>query len=310
VKDKNKNKKMDEIKIGPIRMLPGPGKGKYPHCHSLYIEGAGVLIDPASDRERLVRLREEEDVSMVWLTHWHEDHFMHWDLFSDLPLWVGRQDAPPLMDIETFLDWYDMDLPANLHLRDMWQVILKEQFHFTPRMPDRLLDDGEMLEINGVRIQVIHSPGHTPGHLSFWFSDYEVMFLGDYDLTAFGPWYGDKYSSIEQTLASAEILRKYPAATWFTCHETGVFYGDTEKLWDQYLAVVDRREEKLLDYLKNPRSSNRTMEDIISQWIVYGKPREPLDYFIFGERAIMGKHLEHLIESGHVAQDGEHFYAL
>jgi hypothetical protein len=136
------------------------------------------------------------------------------------------------------------------------------------------------------------------------------MFLGDYDLSAFGPWYGDKYSSIKQTLESAEILRKYPASTWFTCHETGVFYGDTEKLWDQYLAVVDRREEKLFDYLKNPCSSNRSMEDIISQWIVYGKPREPKDYFIFGERAIMGKHLERLIESGYVAQDGDRFFAL
>ncbi len=61
---------------------------------------------------------------------------------------------------------------------------------------------------------------------------------------------------------------------------------------------------------KYPHSSNRSMDDIISQWIVYGKSREPKDYFIFGERAIMGKHLERLIESGHVAQDGDRFYAL
>lgn len=295
---------MKEIKVGPIRMLPGPKKGKYPHCHSLYIEGAGVLIDPASDRERLKRLRKEEDVRMIWLTHWHEDHFMHWDLFSDLPLWVGRQDAPPLMDMEVLLDWYNMNLPENIHLREFWEPILKEQFHYAPRTPDRLLDDGEIIELDGVRIEVIHSPGHTPGHLSFWFPDHKAIFLGDYDLTPFGPWYGDKYSSISQTRASADILRKVPAATWFTCHETGIFYGDTEKLWDQYIKVIDQREEKLFNFLNRPR----TMEEIIQQWIVYGKAREPAEYFVFGERAIMGKHLEALIEKGHVAQDGDHFY--
>ncbi|RJP75878.1 MAG: MBL fold metallo-hydrolase [Desulfobacteraceae bacterium] len=294
---------MEETKIGPIQMLRGPNKGKYPHCHSLYIEGAGVLIDPASDRERLVRLREEEGVRMIWLTHWHEDHLMHWDLFSDVPLWIGRLDAPPLLDMETFLDWYNMDRPTNLHLRDMWRSILKEQFHYMPRTPDRLLDDGEMIDLNGIRVKVIHSPGHTPGHLAFWFPDHEIVFLGDYDLTPFGPWYGDRHSSINQTLASAEILRNLPASTWFTCHETGIFYGDTQALWDRYLAVIDRREERLLEYLGSPR----TMEDIIGQWIVYGKPREPKDYFIFGERSIMDKHLERLKGHRKIYQDGAYY---
>ena len=296
---------MKEITAGPIRMLPGPKKGKYPHCHSIYIEGAGVLIDPASDRNRLIRLREEENVRMIWLTHWHEDHFMHWDLFADLPLWVGRQDAPPLSDLETFLDWYNMDQPENLHLRDMWRTIMVDQFHYAPRTPDRLLDYGEMIEFDNIRVKVIHSPGHTPGHISFWFPDHKVVFLGDYDLTPFGPWYGDRLSSMEQTLASAEILRRLPAKIWFACHEAGVFYGDTKKLWDDYLSVVDRREEKLLEYLKSPK----TMDDIIGQWIVYGKAREPLDFFVFGERSIMGKHLEGLIETDRVIRDGKFFCA-
>ncbi len=297
---------MEETKIGPVRMLPGPRKGKYPHCHSIYVEGAGVLIDPASDRDRLIRLRNEEDVKMIWLSHWHEDHFMHWDLFADLPLWIGRQDAPPLSDLEILLDWYNMGQPENRSLRDRWRPLMIDQFHFTPRTPDRLLDDGEIFELSGVRMEVIHTPGHTPGHLSFWFPDEKIIFLGDYDLTWFGPWYGDLYSSIEQTLASGELLRNLPADTWIACHETGIFYGDTEKLWDDYLAVVDRREEKLMEFLKTPR----TMDEIIHQWIVYGRAREPMDFFIFGERAIMEKHLERLITSSQVGREKERYYAI
>jgi len=70
---------MQEQSFGPIRFIPGENRGKYPYSHSLHVDGEGILIDPASDRDRLKRLREESVVGEVWLSHWHEDHFMHLD---------------------------------------------------------------------------------------------------------------------------------------------------------------------------------------------------------------------------------------
>ena len=82
-------KLMEEQRWCPVWFIPGQNKGSYPYCHSLYIEGAGILIDPASDRERLIQLRKEHGVNAVLLSHWHEDHLMHLDLFDDLPLWIS-----------------------------------------------------------------------------------------------------------------------------------------------------------------------------------------------------------------------------
>jgi glyoxylase-like metal-dependent hydrolase (beta-lactamase superfamily II) len=121
---------MEEQSFGPVRFLPGENGGRYPFCHSLYVEGTGVLIDPASSRERLIRLRAEEGVKMVWLSHWHEDHFMHLDLFDDLPLWVSPRDAPPLADLQILLDWYGFDAEE----RQFWEPLLREQFHFRPQI--------------------------------------------------------------------------------------------------------------------------------------------------------------------------------
>jgi glyoxylase-like metal-dependent hydrolase (beta-lactamase superfamily II) len=291
---------MQEQTFGPIRFIPGPNRGKYPHCHSVYVEGAGILIDPAGDRERLKRLRAEEGVRAVWLSHWHEDHIMHLDLFDDLPLAVHPADAPMLTDVEVFLDAYGIEDPDA---RTSWQSFLRETFHFRPRCADQFLEEGQVIDLDGVHVEILHTPGHTPGHLGFRFREPEVLFLGDYDLTAFGPWYGDRDSSIAQTVAAVKRLQGVPAQTWLTGHETGVFDATPPEVWNRYLAVIDQRRRALLELLAAPR----TMTEIVNAWIVYRKPREPLDFYTHAEKALMGKHLEEFLADGRVVRDGDRF---
>ena len=280
-----------EQNFGPVRIIPGPNKGRYPYCHSVYIEGAGVLIDPGSDRRRLQEMKERGEIRMIWLTHWHEDHHMHLDLFPEVPLWIGEYDAPALRDLEEMLDWYGM---TDGPIRDFFRASLLDQFNFRPRSADRLLKDGELIDLGCVTVEVLLAPGHTPGHLAFYFREPQVLLLGDVDLTPFGPWYGDRDSSIEQTISSVGKLREIPAKVWLTSHEKGVFTENPGELWDAYLGVIQRREQKLLELLK----SGPTIEEIVNAWIVYGRKREPEEFFEFGERANIGKHLDRLLKEG------------
>jgi hypothetical protein len=98
-------------------------------------------------------------------------------------------------------------------------------------------------------------------------------------------------------------LKRTPAEVFLTSHETGVFIGDPGKLWDDYLEVIQERERKLLDLLKEPR----TIEEIVGSWIIYGREREPKAFFEFGERGLMEKHLDRLIKSGVVVQKKDHY---
>jgi glyoxylase-like metal-dependent hydrolase (beta-lactamase superfamily II) len=291
---------MEEKHFGPVWFIPGENRGKYPFCHSVYVEGAGVLIDPASDRERLIQLRQGPGVTEVWLSHWHEDHLMHLDLFDDLPLVVPDMETEPLASSEAFMDWYGMDNPKY---REAWLHLLTDQFHFHPRAATRTFRGGEVMAFNSVTIEVISTPGHTPGHLAFFFKEPAVLFLGDYDLGKFGPWYGDRDSSIEDTITSVNKLRRIPARTWITGHETGLFETDPGEDWDRYLNIIEEREQKLLAYLVQPR----TLDEIVSQWIIYQKPREPAAFFEFGERALIGKHLERLLAKGRIQQAGDRY---
>lgn len=291
---------MEEKHFGPVWFIPGKNLGKYPYCHSIYIEDAGVLIDPASDKERLIELRKQSGVKEIWLSHWHEDHFMHLDLFDDLPFCIMEQDAIPLSDIEILMDSYGVDE----EYREFWRPLYHEVFHFRPRKPARFLQDGEVMDLGSITVNVMNTPGHTPGHVAFFFQEIGLLYMADYDLSNFGPWYGDAESSIEKTIASVRRLQRIPATTWITSHEQGLFEEDPGELWDRYLGVIDVREQKLLQLLEKPK----TFQEIIEACIIYGKPRKPAYFFEFGEKAHMRKHLEQLIRNGTVAmKNGRYF---
>lgn len=287
-----------DAQFGRIRFICGDNGGKYPFNHSLYLEGDNtcVIIDPSCSLQKLTDLQKKSKVDQVWLSHWHEDHIRYVNLFTDCPLWISEKDFPPLTDINVFLDWYGLKEGV---LRELWKKEMLEKNNYRPKKEARFIKDEETINLGALAVQVIATPGHTPGHLSFFFPDEEILFLGDYDLTSFGPWYGDVYSSIEQTIQSIHRLKNIPARRWITSHNTGVFEQNPGKLWDDYENVIYQREEKIMNFLDKPK----TIDEIVSAWLIYGKPREPKEFFEFNERALVGKHIDRLKRQGKITLD-------
>ena len=292
---------MEDRQFGRIRFVCGENGGKYPFNHSLYLRGdrSRVIIDPACSLEKLTRLKDE-GVDCVWLSHWHEDHIRYIDLFENRSLRISGRDFPPLTDINIFLDWYDIKIPQE---RSNWRKIMLEVFNFRPRSEANFLVDDETVDLGGLTIQVLPTPGHTPGHLSFFFPEEELLFLGDYDLTSFGPWYGDVYSDIEETIKSIHKLKAVPARRWVASHNTGLFEENPGRLWDDYENVIHERENKLLAFLEKPK----TIAEICAAWLIYGRPREPKEMYEFNERVLVRKHLEYLQGQDKIILDDERY---
>lgn len=289
--------------FGPVHFIPGANKGRYPHSNSVYVDGSGILIDAGADEARYRELLAGPGVKEVWLSHCHEDHLTHLDLFAGLPLVQMACEAGSLSGVEAILDGYGFE---REDYRDYWRTRLSAEFNIRPRRATRYFTPGEILDLGVCTVEVILSPGHTPGHTAFFFREPQVLFLGDYDLTAFGPWYGDRLGSIDETITSVRRLQQVPAKVWLTSHEDGCFEGDATEAFDRYLAVIDAREAKLLEFLSAPR----TMEDIVAACLVYRKPREPKAFFEWGEGAIMGKHIERLMKKGTIAREGDRYRRL
>ncbi len=283
---------MNVEKFGRIVFVPGLNKSRYPFCNSVFIDDdRKVVIDPASDDKLLQEIAPEEGFDILINSHYHEDHFAFNYLFPRSELYVPINDAPCFQSMDTMLEYYGMkDTPYE----QVWKRVLIDSFHYQERASDRLLEDGEILDFGHTQLEVVHTPGHTIGHCSFYCPQEGVLILGDYDLTSFGPWYGDASSDIRQTRESVHKLLNIPADVYITSHEEGIIKGDIKVLAEAYLDIIDQRQNEIMKFLRKSRS----LDDIVRQWIIYKKPREPKQFYEFSEQAMIKKHLDLLMEDG------------
>jgi glyoxylase-like metal-dependent hydrolase (beta-lactamase superfamily II) len=124
-------------------------------------EDPAIVIDPADELPRILEALGERPVTTVVLTHCHFDHIAAAEGLVEAtgaPLLAHRLDAPFVTDpVGTGAALFAMDGTA-------------------PR-PDRELEDGDVVEGDGFQLEVVHTPGHTPGSISLLGEEH--LFSGD-----------------------------------------------------------------------------------------------------------------------------------
>ena len=107
--------------------------------------GAGVLIDAANEHDLLIPVARDAGVRRVLTTHGHWDHIQAVTAARDAGIDVGV--APP---DAAMLPGYDF-----------------------------VVHDGDVIEVGELRLHAIHTPGHTPGSVSFLLEGWPILFSGD-----------------------------------------------------------------------------------------------------------------------------------
>ena len=85
-------------------------------------------------------------ITQIWNTHWHPDH-------------AGGN--------------------AEIVAKTGARVVGPEEVDRIGAAPDRILHEGDTVELGGLRARVIETPGHTLGHIVFHLADHKIAFVGD-----------------------------------------------------------------------------------------------------------------------------------
>jgi glyoxylase-like metal-dependent hydrolase (beta-lactamase superfamily II) len=278
-------------------VLFGARGGKYPHGNALLVRGSeeSVVIDPGLGM--VARQGALPRVDRVLNSHCHEDHIAGNHLFPSATWHLHEADRPGITSLDAMMAIYGYPEPIHSGFRK----IVVSEFHFVARADAQAFRDGDVFDLGGgVRIRVLHAPGHTRGHSFFWIEPDDVLYLGDVDLSSFGPYYGDAWSDLadfERTLAE---LRPLAPRHWATFHHIGVLDARDAFLarLDRFEAVIADRERRLLAYL---REGPRTLVEVARHRFVY-RPEDPISFAEAVEARSMSQHLARLLEAGRVRE--------
>ena len=187
------------------------------HCYLLIGSERALLIDTGlgvcNIYEQVRRLTNKPVAAVA--THIHWDHI------------GGHKYFPEFYAHEAELDWLNGKFPLPLQaVKNMVvdRCELPEDFCINgyaifQGKPGRLLDDGDTIDLGGRTIQVLHTPGHSPGHLCFWEDEKGYLYSGD--LVYEGTLFANYPSTDPQSyLTSLEKIALLPVKQLFPGHHS------------------------------------------------------------------------------------------
>ncbi len=137
------------------------------NCFLLRRDGAeqALIVDPGEEAPRLLAAIESLGVELagILLTHTHFDHIgavAPLAKATGAEVWVPEVEKHVLADIMSYVPW------PGFGPYESWEA-------------EHTLVGGERLELAGMEIDVISTPGHSPGHVSFSIAEDRVLFSGD-----------------------------------------------------------------------------------------------------------------------------------
>jgi len=124
-----------------------------------------LIVDPGDEADRLLGAVDQLDLTLdgILLTHTHFDHVgavAPVAAATGAEVWVPESEKFVLADINSFVPWPGFG-------------------PFESYDAEHTLRGGERLELGGFEIDVLFTPGHSPGHVTFSIPDEQAIFSGD-----------------------------------------------------------------------------------------------------------------------------------
>lgn len=186
------------------------------YCNTIIFPDKSIIIDPSAGERRIREIKEKTGWRHCILTHYHGDHRASYYIAEPDITYIHEDDAPALRSVENFANMVGF---LKDEIGKMMFEFVKIKYHLKDVENLVPLKDGEELNLEGVSFKVIHTPGHTPGHICLYIESEDTLYLSDIDLTDFGPWYGNVESDIDKFIKSIDRVSEIRAKKYLSAHK-------------------------------------------------------------------------------------------
>lgn len=208
----DKSVRIDRVRTNGVFTLDGQSFDVENNIWLVGNDDEVLVIDAAHEAGPILEGVGDRRVTAIVCTHGHNDHIN------------------AALDVQGFSG----QVPIALHGDDrmLWNQV------YTGRGPDLLLEDGQVFEVGGANLQVIHTPGHSPGGVCLHLPSEGVLFSGD-TLFKGGPGAtGRSFSDFPTIVESirTKLLTLPPETVVHTGHGDSTTIGDEAPHLDEWIA--------------------------------------------------------------------------
>lgn len=285
-------------------------KPRYPYSNSMYLEDEQqVIIDLGAGARAYAEL-DRQAINLALVSHIHFDH-MHGDsLFPNASIMAGWQEEAVYRDEDEYVKFYGYNLWEEL------MGIERTAYGQVVPLPDDVIAqpgyrniplagtfaDGQIIDIGKQSLRAIHLPGHTTGHYGFYLEKEGILFSGDIDLVAAGPWYSSASADVGDLISSVGKIQEIDPRMVVPSHRR-VQTEDIRQQLKVYIQVVLDRRDRIIELLSQPH----TLTALSEYGLVF--PSRNNIYEVFWERMTIRNHLHHLLGQGVIEEIGLGIYS-
>lgn len=253
---------IEKIECGGYRIgIPVPFPMKFVYCYLFKQSDGYVLIDVGFNYQAARQAWQDvlshlsikpRQIQTIYLTHFHPDH-------SGLCGWMQQ-----LSGANVFMHKIDMEMIQRVWGENSSQTISMKQMILVHGVPAQLSEDiiehmekianhvmplptvfpiGKEVNFGEKTWKVVHTPGHSAGHICFYQEEEEILIAGDHILDKITPnisvWPGSSQKPLHEYIESLIKIKQYPTKRVYSAH--GELIGDLTSRIDELIAHHEER---------------------------------------------------------------------